>query len=84
MPRNRRASRQLPEQGIRRRSLREGTELDTPSAACRCGLRTLDEIRDTALATPRLTATLLAVFAALALLVTITGITGVIARRNSP
>ena len=46
-------------------------------------VRTLDEIRDTALATPRLTATLLTVFAALALLVTITGITGVIAQSVS-
>ena len=42
-------------------------------------VRTLDEIRDRYLATPRLTAILLTVFAALALLVTITGITGVIA-----
>ena len=42
-------------------------------------VRTLDEIRDRYLATPRLTATLLAIFAALALLVTIAGITGVIA-----
>jgi putative ABC transport system permease protein len=40
---------------------------------------TLDEIRDRSLARPRLTAVLLGVFAALALLVTITGITGVIA-----
>jgi putative ABC transport system permease protein len=46
-------------------------------------LRTLDEIRDTALATPRLTAMLLTVFAALALLVTLTGITGVIAQSVS-
>jgi putative ABC transport system permease protein len=46
-------------------------------------VRTFDEIRDTALATPRLTATLLTVFAALALLVTITGITGVIAQSVS-
>ncbi len=46
-------------------------------------VRTLDEIRDTALATPRLTAMLLTVFAALALLVTITGITGVIAQSVS-
>ena len=46
-------------------------------------VRTLDEIRDTALATPRLTATLLTVFAALALLVTLTGITGVIAQSVS-
>ncbi len=42
-------------------------------------VRTLDEIRDRSLATPRLTALLLAVFAGLALLVTVTGITGVIA-----
>jgi putative ABC transport system permease protein len=42
-------------------------------------VRTLDEIRERYLATPRLTAILLTVFAALALLVTITGITGVIA-----
>jgi putative ABC transport system permease protein len=42
-------------------------------------VRTLDEIRDRYLATPKLTAMLLTVFAALALLVTITGITGVIA-----
>ncbi|MFP5380587.1 MAG: FtsX-like permease family protein, partial [Vicinamibacteria bacterium] len=42
-------------------------------------VRTLDEIRDTALAAPRLTALLLSIFAGLALLVTVTGITGVIA-----
>ena len=42
-------------------------------------VRTLEEIRNVSLATPRLTATLLSVFAALALLVTVTGITGVIA-----
>jgi putative ABC transport system permease protein len=42
-------------------------------------IRTMDEIRNVSLATPRLTATLLSVFAALALLVTVTGITGVIA-----
>jgi putative ABC transport system permease protein len=46
-------------------------------------VRTLDEIRQTALATPRLTATLLALFAALALIVTLTGITGVIAQSVS-
>jgi predicted permease len=46
-------------------------------------VRTLDEIRDTSLATPRLTAMLLTIFAALALLVTITGITGVIAQSVS-
>jgi len=42
-------------------------------------VRTLEEIRNRYLATPRLTATLLFVFAALALVVTMTGITGVIA-----
>ena len=42
-------------------------------------VRTMAEIRDLSLATPRLTAMLLSVFAALALLVTGTGITGVIA-----
>jgi putative ABC transport system permease protein len=42
-------------------------------------VRTMAEIRDLSLATPRLTAMLLTVFAALALLVTGTGITGVIA-----
>jgi putative ABC transport system permease protein len=42
-------------------------------------VRTLDEIRSTYLAAPRLTAMLLTVFAGLALLVTLAGITGVIA-----
>ena len=42
-------------------------------------VRTMAEIRDLSLATPRLTAMLLSVFAALALIVTGTGITGVIA-----
>jgi len=42
-------------------------------------VRTLDEIRASYLATPKLTAVLLSVFAALALLVTMAGITGVIA-----
>jgi putative ABC transport system permease protein len=46
-------------------------------------VRTLDEIRERYLATPRLTAMLLTVFAGLALLVTITGITGVIAQSVS-
>jgi putative ABC transport system permease protein len=46
-------------------------------------VRTLDEIRNTALSTPRLTAMLLTIFAGLALLVTITGITGVIAHSVS-
>lgn len=41
--------------------------------------QTLLDLRDQSLATPRLTATLLALFAALALAVTLTGITGVIA-----
>ena len=45
----------------------------------RCEKRTLDEIRDRYLATPRLTAMLLTIFAALALLVTMAGVTGVIA-----
>ncbi|MEW6323104.1 MAG: FtsX-like permease family protein [Acidobacteriota bacterium] len=42
-------------------------------------VRTLDEIRERFLATPKLTALLLAAFAGLALLVTVTGITGVVA-----
>jgi ABC-type antimicrobial peptide transport system permease subunit len=42
-------------------------------------IRTLTELRDTYLATPRLTALLLALFAGLALLVTLAGIGGVIA-----
>jgi putative ABC transport system permease protein len=42
-------------------------------------VQTLDEIRDKYLATPKLTATLLMVFAGLALLVTMSGISGVIA-----
>ncbi|HUQ87056.1 MAG TPA: ABC transporter permease, partial [Vicinamibacterales bacterium] len=42
-------------------------------------IHTLDDLRSEALAAPRLTATLLAVFAALALLVTLAGIGGVIA-----
>jgi predicted permease len=42
-------------------------------------VRTLDEIRDRYLATPRLTAILLTLFATLALLVTMAGVTGVIA-----
>jgi predicted lysophospholipase L1 biosynthesis ABC-type transport system permease subunit len=43
------------------------------------GVETLDDLRSEALAAPRLTATLLALFAALALLVTLAGIGGVIA-----
>jgi len=46
-------------------------------------VRTLDEIRERYLAAPKLTAVLLTVFAALALLVTLTGITGVIAQSVS-
>jgi putative ABC transport system permease protein len=42
-------------------------------------VRTLEDIRDRYLATPRLTATLLSIFALLAMLVTMTGITGVLA-----
>jgi predicted permease len=42
-------------------------------------VRTLDDLRSEALAAPRLTATLLGIFAALALLVTLAGIGGVIA-----
>jgi putative ABC transport system permease protein len=42
-------------------------------------VKTLDDLRSEALAAPRLTATLLVVFAALALLVTLAGIGGVIA-----
>jgi ABC-type antimicrobial peptide transport system permease subunit len=42
-------------------------------------VRTLDDIRDRYLATPKLTALLLTIVAALALLVTMAGITGVIA-----
>jgi putative ABC transport system permease protein len=43
------------------------------------GVETLDDLRSEALAAPRLTATLLAIFAVLALLVTLAGIGGVIA-----
>lgn len=43
------------------------------------GVQTLDDLRSEALAAPRLTATLLGVFAGLALLVTLAGIGGVIA-----
>ena len=46
-------------------------------------MRTLDDLRERSLATPKLTAMLLTVFAGLALLVTITGITGVIAQSVS-
>ena len=43
------------------------------------GVRTLEDLRDDYLATPRLTALLLSLFAALALLVTMAGLAGVIA-----
>jgi predicted permease len=46
-------------------------------------VRTLDEIRNQSLATPKLTAVLLTTFAVLALLVTLTGIAGVIAQSVS-
>jgi predicted permease len=52
-----------------------GVDADVPIE----NVRTLDELRSSSLATPRLTAMLLSVFAALALVVTIAGITGVIA-----
>ncbi len=42
-------------------------------------VQTLDTLRDRTLATPRLTATLLTIFAGLALVVTVAGITGVVA-----
>ena len=61
------------------RSAVHGIDPDLPIE----NVRTLDEIRDTSLATPRLTAMLLTVFAGLALLVTVTGITGVIAQSVS-
>jgi predicted permease len=61
------------------RSAVHGVDPDLPIE----NVRTLDEIRDTALSTPRLTAMLLTIFAGLALLVTITGITGVIAQSVS-
>ena len=61
------------------RSAVNGIDPDLPIE----NVRTLDEIRDTSLATPRLTAMLLTIFAGLALLVTVTGITGVIAQSVS-
>jgi predicted permease len=61
------------------RSAVHGVDPDLPIE----NVRTLEEIRETALATPRLTAMLLTVFAALALVVTLTGITGVIAQSVS-
>ena len=42
-------------------------------------IQTLEELRDQNLATPKLTATLIGIFAVLAVIVTLTGITGVIA-----
>jgi predicted permease len=61
------------------RSAVHGIDPDLPIE----NVRTLDEFRDISLATPRLTAMLLTVFAGLALLVTVTGITGVIAQSVS-
>ena len=42
-------------------------------------VRTLDEVRSSSLSAPRLTATLIAIFAAIALVITATGLAGVIA-----
>jgi ABC-type antimicrobial peptide transport system permease subunit len=46
-------------------------------------MRSLDDIRERYLATPRLTALLLSIFAIVALVVTMTGVTGAIARSVS-
>jgi putative ABC transport system permease protein len=56
-----------------------GVDADLPIE----NVRTLEAIRDGYLATPKLTAVLLTVFAGLALVVTLTGITGVIAQSVS-
>jgi putative ABC transport system permease protein len=61
------------------RSAVHGIDPDLPIE----NVRTLDEIKDTSIATPKLTAMLLTLFAGLALLVTLTGITGVIAQSVS-
>jgi putative ABC transport system permease protein len=58
--------------------IREDVHAEDPNMPIE-NVRTLDELRARYLATPRLTATLLGIFAALALVVTLTGITGVIA-----
>jgi len=59
-------------------TLREAVRAVDPNQTVE-NVRTLEQVRDEHLATPRLTATLLGVFAALALVVTLAGITGVIA-----
>ncbi len=59
-------------------TLREAVRAVDPNQTVE-NVRTLEQVRDEHLATPRLTATLLAVFATLALIVTLAGITGVIA-----
>ena len=46
-------------------------------------VQTLEEVRSESLATPRLTALLLAIFAGLAMVVTLAGVTGVIAANVS-
>lgn len=56
----------------------EGRVADDPNQPVE-DVRTLDDLRAEALAAPRLTATLLAIFAGLALLMTLAGIGGVIA-----
>jgi predicted permease len=60
------------------RSIRDAAWAIDPNMPVQ-NVRTLDEIRERYLATPKLTAVLLTVFAALALLVTMAGVTGVIA-----
>ena len=60
------------------RMLRETVHAVDPNQPVE-GVQTLDDLRAEALAAPRLTATLLSVFAGLALLVTLAGIGGVIA-----
>jgi putative ABC transport system permease protein len=58
--------------------IREDVHLVDPNMPVE-NVRTLDDLRERYLATPKLTATLLTVFAVLAALVTMAGITGVIA-----
>ncbi|HEX7138962.1 MAG TPA: ABC transporter permease [Vicinamibacterales bacterium] len=60
------------------RSIRDAAWAIDPNMPVQ-NVRTLDEIRDRYLATPKLTAVLLTLFATLALLVTMAGVTGVIA-----
>ena len=66
------------DEGSMARSIRDATWAIDPNMPVQ-NVRTLDEIRDRYLATPRLTAVLLTLFAMLALLVTMAGVTGVIA-----